>query len=336
MVMIKFLTCLSVGALVVGGFYYFGRETRHDTVWVENERYRMDFQHQIKLKTMRLNRRDRGPAPEILEKALAGKSVREARLAVLRKELADTTVALQTLGDDFEAFRERRLADLRERALGSEWQEFVTSSGRVLHDAKVISIDDCGVMLRHRDGSARMSYEDLTEEQCCQFGLEEESALAAIHQEHKRARAYESWVKSEADARELEKLREGAERSLNTRSYRPRTSPVRRRYAAPPETASANASPLKIGALGDSRMINENPRYRMRNSSSYSYYYYTAPSYQQFTLPTGGGARRWEYRGGKPSSTPSGGGSPGYSGGTTSPSYSSSSSVTTFKPVSNP
>src|SRR5690606_14119980 len=135
----------------------------------------------------------------------------------------------------------------------------------------------------------------------------------------KQARAYESWVKSEADARELEKFREVAERSLNTGSYRRRTSPVRRRSAAPPETASANASPLKIGALGDSRMINENPRYRMRNSSSYSYYYHTAPSYQQFTLPTGGGARKWQYRGGKPSNAPSGGGGPGYSGGPTTP-----------------
>src|SRR5688500_15587372 len=102
--MIKILTCLSVGALVVGGFYYFGRETRSDTVWVENEHYRMDLQHQIELKTMRLDKRDRGPAAEILETALAAKAVREEKLAALRTGIEESAFALEELEDAFDLF----------------------------------------------------------------------------------------------------------------------------------------------------------------------------------------------------------------------------------------
>ncbi|RYD37673.1 MAG: hypothetical protein EOP87_03070 [Verrucomicrobiaceae bacterium] len=275
--MVKVLACLSLCALVVGGFYHFDRDAPADTTWWENERYRMDLQQQIQITSLRLERRERegdagklGEATANLEGLIARFDKRMAEYEVLSKDLEETENA-------FLAFREKRLGELRAQATGREWPEFVSASGRVLKNAKVISVDDSGVTLRHQDGSARMRFEDLTEEHRCLFGLEEESAIAAMKEELRMAHHYEQWVRSgEDDAKIMEIVgqQEAARLKRAAGLKKPLPQAKRFRSAKPlPEVASNGNSPLNVRSLADPpRKVNQNPRFRVRGTPRYHYY----------------------------------------------------------------
>jgi|GEM_PF-7100267 len=280
--MVKVFACLSLCALVVGGFYYCDQEVPSDETWLDNERYRMDLQNQIEVTGMRLERRERegengklGEAITNLESLTAGFDKRMAEYEALSQEVVEMEA-------DFLSFRERQLGELRSRAMGREWPEFVSATGKVLKDAKVITVDDTGVMLRHQDGAARMRYEDLTDEQRCFFGLEEESAIAALKEEHRRAQDYEQWVRNgEEDARirDIVLQEEAAMLKYSSRLRKPLPRAKRFRAVVPPPVVASSNSLLKIRSLSDPpQKVNQNPRFRVRGTPRYNYYYNYSPA----------------------------------------------------------
>jgi hypothetical protein len=280
--MVKVIACLSLCALVVGAFYYFDRDVPSDETWLDNERYRMDLQNEIQVTAMRLERREREGENGKLGEAISNL---EALTARFDKRMADyDTLAEKVSGMevDFLAFREKQLGELRSRALGREWPEFVSAAGRVLKDVTVVTVDDTGVMLRHRDGSARMRYEDLTEEQRCFFGLEEESAIAAIKEEQRRAQDYDQWVRNateDAEVRELVAREEAAMLKLSSRLKKPLPRAKRFRGVPHPPVVASNNSPLKTKSLSDPpQKVNQNPRFRVRGTPRYNYYYNYVPA----------------------------------------------------------
>lgn len=270
----KLFACLFVGSLVAGGCYYFNSD-RHDTAWWENERDRLDLQHRLQLTRFRLEKLPRGSEVADLEKAAAEKVALDQRISGLRDRRLQLATAIMDEEEAFLGFREDRLAQLRERALGKEWGEFVSFSGRVLMDAKVIHIDDLGVMFRHRDGSSRMRYQDLSDEQRCLFGLEEEAAVAAMKQEKRNAAAYEKWISEELDAIELERGRKedalaiskaGQQNGPTTANEDYRAAQIRKIQMA---ALASNESAMRNRSLSaPARKIN---RGRQTNSSFYSY-----------------------------------------------------------------
>ncbi|WAC18462.1 hypothetical protein OVA24_14600 [Luteolibacter sp. SL250] len=280
--MVKVLAYLSLGALVVGAFYYFDRDMPSDEAWIDNERHRMDLQNQIEVAGMRLERRERegtngkfGEATANLEALTAHFDKRMADFEALSGQVAE-------MEEKFIAFREKQLGELRSRAVGREWPEFVSAAGRVLKDATVITVDDTGVMMRHRDGSARMRYEDLTEEQRCFFGLEEESAISALKEEHQRAHDYEQWVRNaeeDAKIREIVAREEAAMSKYSSGLRKPLPRAKRFRAVLPPPVVTSNDSPLRIKSLSDPpQKVNQNPRFRVRGTPRYTYYYNSTPA----------------------------------------------------------
>ncbi len=278
-IMVKVFACLSLCALVVGGFYYFDRPTPPgDEVWWENERHQADLQNQIRIVSLRLERREQEGEAGKLAEATANLELRIGRFDKLMGEYEALSQEVEEMEGAFLAFREKRLRELRDRATGREWAEFVSVSGRVLKNVKVIAVDDGGVTLRHEDGSARMRYDDLTEEQRFLFGLEEGAAIAAMKEEYRRAHDYEQWVRKGKEQAEIAELVQREEAAMMRYSAASRASfPRAKRFRAvtpPPVTASNGNSPLKMRSLSDPpQKVNQNPRFRVRGAPRYTYYY---------------------------------------------------------------
>jgi len=279
--MVKIFACISACALVVGGFYYFGRDTPTDEVWWENERLKTDLHHQIEITRLRVDRREKEPETRNIEDAVAELESSTARFDKLFASYQTLIKETSAVEASFLSFREERSAKLRKLAVGKEWPEFIAASGRKLKNVTVVTVDDAGVMLRHEDGSARMRYEDLTEDQRCLFGLEEESAIAAMREEQQRAREYEEWAGRESEAAKIREIarQDDQKWALSQAKRKPLPKAKRLVSSAPlPELASNEESPLKIKSLSDpARKVNANPRYRVRSYSRTTYYYYSAP-----------------------------------------------------------
>jgi uncharacterized protein YqgQ len=274
--MVKSITFILLSGLVVGGFYYFDRGDSSNETWLENERYRMDLEAQIEVASMRLERLERegengklGAAIENLENSVAKFDSRMKEFTTLSREVVK-------LEEQFLAFREKRSEELRSRAVGFKWPEFVSASGRSLKDVEVITVDDSGVMLRHKDGSARLRYGDLTEEQRCFFGLEEESAIAAMKEELRRAQAYEQWLREEEEYAKINSIvkKEDTKMAKYSSTLKKPFPKAKRFVAEPyPEEVSPIESSLKVTSLSEPpRKVNQNPRFRVRGTPRYIYY----------------------------------------------------------------
>ncbi len=276
--MVKVFAYLSLCALVVGGFYYFDRESPPDVTWWENERHVEDLRHQIEITGLRLERREREGDAGKYDDAAANLEALIARFDKRMGEYAALSRELKEMEGAFLSFREKRLGELRGKATGQDWAEFVSASGRVLKNARVILVDDGGVTLRHEDGSARVRYEDLTEEQRLLFGIEEESAIAALKEEYRLANDYEKWVRNEEEEARIRHIvgqEEAAMLKYSSGLRKPLPQAKRFRPVQPvPEVASNENFALKIKSLSDRpQKVNQNPRFRVRGTPRYTYYY---------------------------------------------------------------
>ena len=133
----------------------------------------------------------------------------------------------------------------------------------------ITGIDDAGVTIRHRDGSARFGIYDLDAKSQVLFALEPDLAIAAAKQENVDAAAYEKWIdqglvevtKSENERSVLKKI--NALKLKNNRAF-----------AAAQHLAMANARPLAQPATS----IHSGSRH-YRYSSPYSNYRASQPIY---------------------------------------------------------
>jgi len=109
------------------------------------------------------------------------------RLLLARAAHAELLMEVDALDKDLAVFRRKAINDQRMRALRHKFPELVTGTGRSYLDASIASVTDAGVVVRHRNGSARLLYADLTPEQRVLFALEADSSLAAEQLERKVA-----------------------------------------------------------------------------------------------------------------------------------------------------
>ncbi len=243
---------------------------------LERERERVELNHRLELAAYRLEQ-SRGVEEadrefRHLRTALAGTATKLDESRRLRARLEAEVAALDK---DLDEYRTRVVGDFRRQWIGRTLDEIDTASGRTFKDVTIVSISDIGLTIRHRDGSARLGYADLTEEQRKNFALEPDAARLAEAREQEGLLAYERELDRQIAAqREIERRREAASPPPAVASNPRRTSSA----SAGDIALFASASPLSQPArpLGDGRRS-----YRVRNRSS-SFYYF-APSCRTYS-----------------------------------------------------
>lgn len=262
---ILFVVVIAVG---VGGFFW--PRQKHDAVWWENERIRMELAQRLSLAKFRLNAMDasQGHAESVLDE----QARITARLEDLNYQREKLTGIIDQQGVELTAFRKQVLQSLRDRAVGRRWTEFEAGNDGRFTDAKVAWVDDLGVTIRHRDGSARLRYEDLNDQQRRSLGLDQTTAAAAVIEEYEQAMAHEAWIQDEMEA--AERSEQDLAKSVMSRSVA-KLQPVRSQSVAPLDSSD---SALNVPALraAPRKLYTgvRTPRSRVRTTV---FYYYNAP-----------------------------------------------------------
>ncbi len=178
--------------------------------WWEMEQERIRLSHRLELQRYRLEKADTRPDPARVDAAKAKEA--EARDAAEKLQEAKARLVLEVaeLKEDIDYLGMVGVQTRRERAMGQSMVEFEAAGGRIYHDATILSIGDAGIALRHRDGSARLKFSDLTTEQQEWFGLEPDAAMAAEKSERERATAYERWINAQMVAIDEKRERESS------------------------------------------------------------------------------------------------------------------------------
>ncbi len=283
--MVKAIVCVVLVAVLSAAAWIreSGKKEVEQAIWWDNQRMLESLRQDLHMSRFRFEKRDTGFNPADLEKARAKKEELAARLEGLEAYRAELADEVQQGGRELAELQQDTLRQIRNRALGKEWKEFVSASGKVFENARVVLIDDAGVTLRHSVGSTRVHFRDLSGEQRAVFGLDAISAAVADAQEKRNAHAYESWLAEQkpaapagddSDEISAERARQIAVAASLERSRRAR-------LASSPATSEAPAAePERRSKLSEpARLLNPNPRpYR---SSRYArggttiYYYYT-------------------------------------------------------------
>jgi uncharacterized protein YqiB (DUF1249 family) len=256
---------------------------KDDAAWWERESERIRLAGQLELAEFR-QVRAAGAAASVAELAREREARSERAVALeaalaLRADLAMRVAALEAELAHFQAVS---VEQRRQRMVGMSYPELVVATGRVYQDVSVAAVSDAGVVIRHRDGSARLGYTALTEEQREWFAMSHEAARAAEEREREMALAYESALDRQLASIE----REQRQRSVELSDRERRESDARRASAA----MSASATTARAGsalsqparALGSGTPS----RYRLyrdsiyRDRARYGTYYFVCPSRQ--------------------------------------------------------
>lgn len=113
------------------------------------------------------------------------------RLSAVQAERDLLAAELEGLESELAVFRKETVQRYRQSVIGKSFAELEAGGGRVYTDASVASISDSGVVIRHRDGSARLAYNDLTPEQRELFALDATDAKLAEERELQALAQYE-------------------------------------------------------------------------------------------------------------------------------------------------
>lgn len=285
--MFKIFSLVIIGAVGAGAAYHTIQSQKAADLW-EMEKEATKLMHEVKLLKFRVERRGTIRNPERYEALVKETGENGGRLERVSVEHENLLREVAKLEGDFNHFRETRLAELRHRAQGRQWDRFVTKSGRVLKEVQVVSVEDGGVMLRHQDGSLRMGYPDLTDEQQALFGMEEEASRLAVLRDHRKEVAYHEWLEGEVRLREDLELYEQLKQTLASKApARFINLPARSLPAAGPQggTAPASTSPLQLKSLSaPPQKFGENARRIYRNGSSVKYYQVYDPTAGQMPI----------------------------------------------------
>ena len=256
---------------------------KDDAAWWERECERIRLAGQLELAEFR-QVRAAGAAASSAELARE-REARAERAAALEAALAlraDLATRVAALEAELANYQAASVEQRRQRMVGMSYPELVVATGRVYQDVSVAAVSDAGVVIRHRDGSARLGYTALTEEQREWFAISHEAARAAEKRERETALAYESALDRQLASIEREQRQRAVELSDRER----RESDARRASAA----MSASATTARAGsALSQpARAFGSGTpsRYRLyrdsiyRDRARYGTYYYVYPCRQ--------------------------------------------------------
>lgn len=235
--------------------------------WWRAEQQRIELNHLLALKKYRHEQADSRDFEQLagLRRSMDALAPKLVSLTEQRSALANQIDSLQR---QWVEFREARIRDQRQKALGTSFAEFGLVSGRKFVEVTVASIDDAGVMIRHADGSARLRYANLDSSQREFFGLDPELALAAEEKESQNSAEYEQWIE-----RQVLAVHEKKRKDLEVASRRESAIRKNKSEFAARQVIAANAKPLSKPASNVGRRS-------YSRSSSYWYYSSYRPAYQ--------------------------------------------------------
>lgn len=117
------------------------------------------------------------------------------RITSAKKEIIDweeKTARAEAEAADLRARWESSLIARRQSAVGRKFATF-HSIHRSYNNATVTKVSSLGVEIRHQTGTARVTIEQLSEEQILEFGLDRENAQKLLTDENQSALAFEKW-----------------------------------------------------------------------------------------------------------------------------------------------
>jgi hypothetical protein len=248
--------------------FNFGCESRkgHAEFWM-NEREKIELVHKNELASYRIAQTPYERFEE-LERLTELLSENESALRKLRGKHASLTLEITRIETEIDALVQTAAQQQRARAQGMKFASLESRNGRVFEQVLVTGVDDAGVSIRHQNGSTRLRYADLTDEQRLFFVMDEASALAAEDAERRNSLAYELRIEKELGVIRLDQERRAVERKREESgriASRVMASSMARKETSP---LSRPATPFGRGSS-----------YRRSPYYSVSRYYYPGQTY---------------------------------------------------------
>lgn len=116
------------------------------------------------------------------------------KISVLEEQMSKTIADSVTLEKEFLDYRAGYRAQVREDAVGEKFPELKTVSGSVYEEVEIREVTEVGISIRHRDGSKRITYEELTEEWQHRFQFDPKEKAEALAREQAEREMYERSV----------------------------------------------------------------------------------------------------------------------------------------------
>jgi hypothetical protein len=239
-----------------------------DLSWWSGENTRIELTQQLALAQYRLDQAmPRIKADEEME-SLAARNASAAKTLTHLRELKTTLLThCEQQENAFAAYQSDVIRQRQQAAVGKRFDVLEVSNGKRFEDAQIVSVDTAGVQIRHRDGSARLGFDDLTADQSAQFGIERHTSLEAERVEREQAIAYERWI--EAELAVIEE-KERVERASAAREASSRQASLLAAAASTRPRLSALAAPAR--SFGSRSSYYSRSYYSRPRSSTWIYY----------------------------------------------------------------
>lgn len=268
--------------IVLFGCFLMGCDSRSDLA-ADIRRYepeRIELRHKLELLEFRYSSKDQSDKLAELRQLEASADGHRKTIAALRSErdglLAELKGSDQRIKEAVAVLR----SQAQKRALNQCFAAIETRQGRIFKDVKVMNVSDLGVQIHHRDGTARLGYDDLTDTQRAIFAIEADASLAAREKERQHLQASAALI-AKAEKREAihtSRPSETQERFASTVSTEFPRSSAASNFA--PTTASTSTLSKPPTTFGSGSIYRYRPSRYTYSDRPTVYRYYT-PSYQQ-------------------------------------------------------
>ncbi|RYD37671.1 MAG: hypothetical protein EOP87_03060 [Verrucomicrobiaceae bacterium] len=124
----------------------------------------------------------------------------KAKITALEEQMSKTIADSVALEKEFLDYRAGYRTQVREDAVGEKFPELKTVSGTVYAEVEIREVTEVGISIRHKDGSGRITYEELTEEWQQRFQFDPKEKAEALAREQAEREMYERAVAGDTGA----------------------------------------------------------------------------------------------------------------------------------------
>ncbi len=173
-------------------------QSSSDPRWIQLNGDRAELEIRVSIARMKLDRSENQLRDlDASNACLDDLNIRQIRLldrqAALENEITEIDDAMLSM-------KARHLEMSRKEAVGKKFASLRTVSGRSYDQAEIVGVTDAGIQIRHATGTARLLFQDLSEPQRHQFGLDECLAISALRIEARQLRIYDEQIDNELAA----------------------------------------------------------------------------------------------------------------------------------------
>lgn len=111
-------------------------------------------------------------------------ALRQTRIDEMKAEITEAGAAIEKVGADWEIYKTAYRKAERARAIGEEFPELTTKSGRSYKGVKINKIDDLRTSITHSQGGGAIAWNEMPDELADRFQFTKELADALYKKEH--------------------------------------------------------------------------------------------------------------------------------------------------------